>query len=138
MNNKYIEEELHEIRKKMNVISGSLTDIRSSIDSHKNNTGFWRSILSVIGLCAVFAGIDYYEKAKKIDKVLLYNSDNAIIFDKEDDALECMQFDNCSIIYIDEDSGISANDIAVKLVGEDGNVYYYNSQTEEKVLINQK
>lgn len=76
---------------------------------------------------------------KKYDKFIIYNGDNAIIFDgTEYGDLISTKSENASIIYIDEDSGISANDIAVKLVGEDGNVYYYNSETNEKVLINQK
>lgn len=40
-------------------------------------------------------------------------------------------------ILIKEDD-ISANDIAISLVGEDGEVYYWNPDTKEKSLINNK
>lgn len=142
-------EELIKIQRQINNINDSLIrlnknicDVSKNIYVQKINNTSWRGFICTsvfIILVSIFGVANkQIEKEEKMDKVLLYNSDNAVIFDKEDEALENMNFDNCSIIYIDEDSGISANDIAVSLVGEDGTVYYYNSETKEKTLINQK
>ncbi len=71
---------------------------------------------------------------KKYDKAIVVNGDNAVIFDVTSGYFFMPVNDN--VIYVDEDKGISANDIAISLVGEDGIVTYYNSETDEKVLIN--
>lgn len=135
-------EELEKIKEQISNINNTLIRVNSNIDGEKMNNTFWRILMALGGTMMISfvlgIGVKEASKRKEIDKILLYNGDNAIIFDKEDDSIENMQFDNCSVIYIDEDKGISANDIAVSLVGEDGTVYYYNSETKEKTLINQK
>ncbi len=96
---------------------------------------FFVSVMGVLG-----AAMDKHTEDKRYDKAIIYNDNNAVIFDITE-SNSPIKFDDVkdgSVIYVDEDQGISANDIAVTLVGEDGCVYYYSSETKEKELVNKK
>lgn len=119
---------LNKLNDKMDNINETL---RFNLDSISNRGVILRFFI-LIGLILVPFSIDY--SRKKYDKAIVVNGDNAVIFDVTSEYFVKTEGDN--VIYVDEDKGISANDIAISLVGEDGMVTYYNSETAEKVLIN--
>lgn len=127
-----LKSELKDIDYDLSHLTSSLEKISSSI-KNSSPKGVIMGIFVILALsCSIYERL----LSEKADKVIIYNDDNAVIFDINEHVF--VEEENNSVIYIDEDSGISANDIAVSLVGEDGTVYYYNSETKEKVLINQK
>lgn len=93
-----------------------------------------------------------FDGGHTFDKAIIYNNDEALIVDVETYTIcgdgqqiqvelkdgTVLVSSTFNTILVDGD-GLSANDIAVSLVGEDGNVYYYNSETKsEKILVNEK
>lgn len=122
----------------------ALENISKNINKSNDQLESLKSIKCVTNFCLFFLiiatmGINFSLHKKNhletCNKAVILNEDNALIVDitsLDDGFFDC---ENCSVVYVDESKGVSANDIAVSLVGEDGEVYYYNYETKQKVLI---
>lgn len=136
-------EKLKNLNDKLNDVDERLERIEKYAENNKNNLEaksfrnyfIGAGILSGIVSCSIVFLMSKINP--KYEKVIVYNDDNAVIFDITE-CNESLKVKDANVIYVDEDKGISANDIAVTLVGEDGCVYYYNSETKEKELLNKK
>ena len=119
---------LREISWKISSLKNEVVGVQNSIKSLKKTILYGGAI--VLGSIVSIA-----YKAEKFDyeKAIIFNDDNAIIIDRDD--FNTIDASKSNIIYVDEDKGLSANDIAVSLVGEEGTIYYYDSK--EKTLVNE-
>lgn len=108
-------------------------------------------LASLIGGSVLTTGCNYkmMDFEYSFDKAIIYNDDNALIVDIDSwtdydgEQLQIITGDTVMVvssfntILVKENDSLTSNDIAVSLVGEDGNVYYYDSDTKEKVLVNE-
>lgn len=93
-------------------------------------------------------GIKHTFDSKYTTAVVIVNNDNALIINNDecyeninDRNILVLQFDDekCHSYKVNEIDYLSINDLAVSLVGEDGNVTYYEFEREKnKTLSNVK
>lgn len=107
-------------------------------------------LASILGGSILTTGCNYnlIDTKYTFDKAVIYNDSNALIVDidtwtdYDGEQLQVTTDDGTVLIVssfntilIKEDD-LNANDIAISLVGEDGEVYYWDSDKKTKVLVN--